>query len=212
MGSGGRFGVGTGNSGAYMTAIAEPIQFEEEIRSLIQARFDAPPVSGGSFTALLGLSANQAVGLLHEPGAGEVSASAAGLGHPLGCSPIFPSNAALAERAPSFPFFTAADSPASISGGGPSPPLKAEPPDSDSSPSLPVPIEKPRRPAKRKDREKQKVSSGLPRVPGKAKGPSKKIKTAEEHTEGDQLPYVHVRARRGQATDSYSLSERVPLN
>ncbi|KAJ8470699.1 hypothetical protein OPV22_025042 [Ensete ventricosum] len=197
MGSGGRFGVGTGNSGAYMTAIAEPIQFEEEIRSLIQARFDAPPVSGGSFTALLGLSANQAVGLLHEPGAGEVSTSAAGLGHPLGCSPIFPSNAALADRAPSFPFFTAADSPASISGGGPSPPLKAEPPDSDSSPSLPVPIEKPRRPAKRKDREKQK-----------AKGPSKKIKTAEEHTEGDQLPYVHVRARRGQATDSHSLSER----
>ncbi|CAL9772813.1 unnamed protein product [Musa acuminata subsp. burmannicoides] len=201
MGSAGSYGVGTGNSGAYMTEIAEPIRFEEEIQSLIQARFDAQPVSGGSFTALLGLSANQAVGLLHEPGAGDVSASAAassptGLVHPLGWSPTF-SNAGLAERAASFPVFAAADSPASSSGGGPSPPLKAEPSDSDSSPPLPVPIDKPRRPAKRKDCEKQK-----------AKGPAKKLKTAEEHTEDDQLPYVHVRARRGQATDSHSLAER----
>lgn len=26
---------------------------------------------------------------------------------------------------------------------------------------------------------------------------------------GEKLPYVHVRARRGQATDSHSLAERV---
>lgn len=29
---------------------------------------------------------------------------------------------------------------------------------------------------------------------------------------GEQLPYVHVRARRGQATDSHSLAERVIIS
>lgn len=28
---------------------------------------------------------------------------------------------------------------------------------------------------------------------------------------GEKLPYVHVRARRGQATDSHSLAERVNI-
>ncbi|RWV87222.1 hypothetical protein GW17_00050811, partial [Ensete ventricosum] len=92
--------------------------------------------------------------------------------------------------------------------GGPSPRLKAEPPDSDSPPPLPIPTENTQRPAKRKECEK-------------SKGPAKKSKSAEENTvaapketaaentDGEKLPYVHVRARRGQATDSHSLAERV---
>lgn len=33
----------------------------------------------------------------------------------------------------------------------------------------------------------------------------------ETSDDGEKLPYVHVRARRGQATDSHSLAERVPI-
>lgn len=49
--------------------------------------------------------------------------------------------------------------------------------------------------AKRKEREK------------KVKLPVKKSKS-EMDAEREKLPYVHVRARRGQATDSHSLAER----
>lgn len=37
---------------------------------------------------------------------------------------------------------------------------------------------------------------------------TKKSKT-EVKEDADKVPYVHVRARRGQATDSHSLAERV---
>lgn len=38
----------------------------------------------------------------------------------------------------------------------------------------------------------------------------KKVKEAEEKKEGEEdKGYIHVRARRGQATDSHSLAERV---
>ncbi|XP_065002485.1 transcription factor bHLH48-like [Musa acuminata AAA Group] len=221
-------GVGSGNSGAYTTEIAESLRFEEEIHSIVHPSLDSSPAAGGSFTALLGLPANQAVELLHETGPSEAPGSAAApsptgelwrlrLGEhaasplhlPLGCSPTFPSNAALVERAARFSVFAAEDSPALSSGGGPSPRLKAEPLDSDSPPLLPMPTEKTQRPAKRKECEKSK-----------AKGPAKKSKSAEEttaaaaketaaeNTDGEKLPYVHVRARRGQATDSHSLAER----
>ncbi|XP_078176312.1 transcription factor bHLH48-like [Carex rostrata] len=44
---------------------------------------------------------------------------------------------------------------------------------------------------------------------GNGKAKIKKGKPAEEDTDGEnKLPYVHVRARRGQATDSHSLAER----
>ena len=38
----------------------------------------------------------------------------------------------------------------------------------------------------------------------------KKTKSSDE--EAEKLPYVHVRARRGQATDNHSLAERVKYN
>lgn len=37
-------------------------------------------------------------------------------------------------------------------------------------------------------------------------------KTGGESKGSEKLPYVHVRARRGQATDSHSLAERVISN
>ncbi|RWW81082.1 hypothetical protein BHE74_00010548 [Ensete ventricosum] len=174
-------GVGSGNSGAYTTEIAESLRFEEEIHSIVHPSLDSSPAAGGSFTALLGLPANQAVELLHETGPSEAPSSAAApsptgelwrlrLGEhaagplhlPLGCSPTFPSNAALVERAARFSVFAAEDSPELSSGGGPSPRLKAEPPDSDSPPPLPIPTEKTQRPAKRKECEKSKVNREPP--------------------------------------------------
>ncbi|WOK95276.1 transcription factor bHLH48-like [Canna indica] len=211
-------GVGSGNSDTYTPEIAESLRFQEEIQSLIDPSFDGSPAAGGSFTALLGLPANQAVELLHEQGPGELPVSGAAsssptagemwrlrvgeeaapaLRLPLDCSPTFPSNAALVERAARFSVFATAESPASSTGGGPSPRLKTEPADSDSPPTLPIAAEKPQRPTKRKESEKSK-----------GKTPAKKSKNAEENTGGDKLPYVHVRARRGQATDSHSLAER----
>lgn len=77
--------------------------------------------------------------------------------------------------------------------------VKAEPADSGSksNPNSSDPSES-EKPLKRKERET------------KGKGSSKKSKaTAKQSPEdGEKLPYVHVRARRGQATDSHSLAER----
>ncbi|XP_008782895.1 transcription factor bHLH48-like [Phoenix dactylifera] len=224
-------GAGSGNSGTYTPEIAESLRFEEEIQSLMRENtvhpsLEPPPATGGSsFTALLGLPANQAVELLHDPDSGDSPAASGGcemwrfrlrdpkvMTLPSGCSPTFPSNASLVERAARFSIFAAEDSPEAASvpshthSSDHSPKPKAEPPDSDSQPICPIPGERPQRPAKRKEAEK-----GI-----KVKGPAKKgrsaeegsAKVAEDNTGGDKLPYVHVRARRGQATDSHSLAER----
>ncbi|KAG1326779.1 transcription factor bHLH48 [Cocos nucifera] len=222
-------GAGSGNSGTYTPEIAESLRFEEEIQSLMHPSLEPPPASdgGSSFTALLGLPANQAVELLHEPESDDSLAVAAAkasgremwrfrlrdpkaLTLPSGCSPTFPSNAALVERAARLSVFAAEDSPEAASvpshSGDRSPKPKAEPADSDSQPICPIPGERPQRLAKRKEADKG----------NKVKGPAKKTKSAEEgsakgaeeNTSGEKLPYVHVRARRGQATDSHSLAER----
>ncbi|XP_042498862.1 transcription factor bHLH48-like [Macadamia integrifolia] len=178
------------------------------------------PATGNSFTALLGLPPNQAIELLHEP----VSVKSQEIlaadiwkdsqeeqrtfgSYSFNCSsPIFPSNAALVERAARFSVFAAAeDSPEassvpSISSEN-SPKLKAEPADSESnrssspilSSAATIPKEN-QKSTKRKEREK-------------VKGSAKKSKT-DGNKDGEKLPYVHVRARRGQATDSHSLAER----
>ncbi|KAG6531870.1 hypothetical protein ZIOFF_005705 [Zingiber officinale] len=205
-------GVGIDNSGEYSPEIAETLRFEEEIQSLIHpSSFDgsAAPTGGGSFTALLGLPANQAVELLHDSGAREPLASRIRVGEhpvhrpfhlPLDCSSAFPSNATLVDRAARFSVFAAEGSPASSSGR-----LKAEPQDSDSPPLDPIPTG----PAKRKDTGRSKCDVRLSlSFKSQAKVTAKKSKNAEENTDGDKLPYVHVRARRGQATDNHSLAER----
>ncbi|KAK1428828.1 hypothetical protein QVD17_17668 [Tagetes erecta] len=76
--------------------------------------------------------------------------------------------------------------------------VKQEPIDSDSlHNSSPVPSDPiTSKSTKRKEREKNVKSS------------AKKSKNVANETDGEELPYVHVRARRGQATDSHSLAER----
>ncbi|RDX79663.1 Transcription factor bHLH48, partial [Mucuna pruriens] len=179
----------------------EAIQFNEEIQGIM-----APaPETANSFTALLELPPTQAVELLHSPErAGKpprhnpkpyplTSFAAAGAAANL----TFPSNAALIERAARLSVFA----------GENSPEVKRELPETDSNPSSthgggsvsdPAVENKSTKTAKRKEREK------------KVKASSKKSKSVADDSsvDGQKLPYVHVRVRRGQATDSHSLAER----
>ncbi|MED6215752.1 hypothetical protein PIB30_000756 [Stylosanthes scabra] len=182
-------------------AALDSIQFSEQIQGLM-----APaPESTSSFTALLELPPPQAVKLLHSP-----DKAPAGSGKPPCHNSIpkpypslmsiidgtrkltFPSNAELIERAARFSVFAGE--------GPPVAEVKNEPPETDSNPSstqCDPAVEN--KGAKRKEREK------------KVKATSKKSKSvaaAESSGDGERLPYVHVRVRRGQATDSHSLAER----
>ncbi|KAK4412998.1 Transcription factor [Sesamum alatum] len=167
----------------------------DEIHSLISG----PPETGrNSFTALLELPPPQAVQLLvkedfpakHLP------------------PPIFPSNIALIDRASKLSFFTSADNPLesttilSASSSMKVDTVKQEPTDSQPHPNYSSPAVSDQSPksGKRKEREKKVKESNKK---------SKKV-VANEVSEdgGEKLPYVHVRARRGQATDSHSLAER----
>ncbi|GAB2295513.1 hypothetical protein Dimus_029678 [Dionaea muscipula] len=217
-------------------------RFNEELRLMMDGAV-APPVSGSSFKALLGLPENQAMELLHSSGidnsaaaAGDIHGGAATdvvrchgvahenipyIHHQLNCSPAFPSNAGLIERAAKYSFFATAaggggcggcgggagqdDSPESSSAPSNSEakPIKVknEPADDGANPNSLLqtsdlePAGKSEKQMKRKEREK------------KEKGSSKKSRK-ENSGDGEKLPYVHVRARRGQATDSHSLAER----
>lgn len=169
-------------------------QLVDEFQRLVMA-----PDAGNSFTALLELPPNQAVELLHcetdELKRHRIS--------PFRNSslPAFPCNRELIERAARYSIFATDESPS------PSPSnsmkVKAEPLDSggsnpnSSDPTAGSESEK-EKPLKRKEREK------------KGKGSSKKSKTTANQNpeDSEKLPYVHVRARRGQATDSHSLAER----
>ncbi|KAE8098846.1 hypothetical protein FH972_016880 [Carpinus fangiana] len=194
----------------------EFLQFREEIQRLMTV----PPENASSFTALLELPTTQAMELLH-------SQSVDGAPAPLSGDPLhridddrkpfltsvngnltFPSNKALIERAAKLSVFAAGEhSPETSSVPSNSSAnlekVKSEPAETDSNPdsssqpliSDPAMENKTQRPTKRKEREK------------KGKGSSKKSKS-ESSQDAEKLPYVHVRARRGQATDSHSLAER----
>ncbi|KAM7524556.1 hypothetical protein LguiA_014458 [Lonicera macranthoides] len=184
----------------------ESLHFGEEIQNLISP----PPEAGSSFTALLELPANQAVKLLHLP---EPEESPPELAGPY----TFPSDVALIDRVSKFSIF--ADSPERNSIPSNTDKVKQEPVDMDSRPNLFVSDvmvndsdrksnklfvsdamvnNSDRKSNKRKERQK------------KVKEPAKKSKIVvdESAKDGEKLPYVHVRARRGQATDSHSLAER----
>lgn len=161
------------------------------------------PERGSSFTALLELPPTQAVELLHSPEI-EASAEAAGIwgNYPLHRSPTFPSNAGLLERASKFSVFASVrDSPETSSTAGNLGVVKLEPSDLVSNPNCcdPMVARSDLKLTKRKEREK-----------GKDSKKKKKSKTGANgvNDEEEKLPYVHVRARRGQATDSHSLAER----
>lgn len=208
-GTGGR----SGSTGGEKEEIgAESFLFGEEIQRLMTG----PPENGSSFTALLGLPANQAMELLHsqesDTAPAELSGEAWRDNHMnpdklYYCSPTFPANTTLIDRAARFSVFAAGENSPETSSvpSNSSHKVKNEPTDTDSNPnSLPPLISNPtvenknQRSTKRKEREK------------KAKGSTKKCKNASNETseEAEKLPYVHVRARRGQATDSHSLAER----
>ncbi|KAJ1409924.1 Tetratricopeptide-like helical domain superfamily [Sesbania bispinosa] len=182
----------------------DSIQFNEEIQGIM-----APaPESASSFTALLELPPTQAVELLHSPERAGKPPHHVSNPKPYPLSSFggtdtrnltFPSNAALIERAARFSVFAGENSPP--------PEVKSELPETDSNPSStqgggcvsdPVVENKNPKGAKRKEREK------------KVKVSSKKSKGVADESDGDgeKLPYVHVRVRRGQATDSHSLAER----
>lgn len=183
------------------------LQLGDELHSLMSV----PPDTGSSFTALLELPPNQAVELLVQSPDRIATITAAN--HPITlssvpfspCPPpqlIFPSDTALVDRASKFsPIVNSEEN-----SRGNLEAVKQEPmdsysnPNSSSSPAVSNPtVDQNPKSTKRKEREK------------KGKESSKKSKkAANEASEegGEKLPYVHVRARRGQATDSHSLAER----
>ncbi|XP_073132307.1 transcription factor bHLH48-like isoform X2 [Henckelia pumila] len=152
---------------------------------------------GSSFTALLELPPPQAVELL-------VNEDFRAKTPPP--PPIFPSNAALIDRASKFSVFaTAGNSPEGnsvVSGSMKPDVVKQEPPDSDSHLNSSTPAASNQSPKSLKRKEKEKKANETNKK-------SKKVAPNDiSEGSGDKLPYIHVRARRGQATDSHSLAER----
>ncbi|KAJ0246725.1 Transcription factor bHLH60 [Hirschfeldia incana] len=168
----------------------------------------------GGFTALLELPPTQAVELLHfaDTSPSPSQAAAAGIGLDVSPPPpqlhsygalTFPSNSLLLERAARFSVIANEQQNGNVSGettttsSVPSNSnsnldrVKTEPGETDSSSQR---LED-NRCGKRKELDKKVKDSAK----------KKKSKSSEEN---EKLPYVHVRARRGQATDSHSLAER----
>ncbi|KAL3533864.1 hypothetical protein ACH5RR_007385 [Cinchona calisaya] len=187
-------------------------EFNRQIGEEIHRLMSVQPESGSSFIALLELPPNQAMELLvHSPEVAVVdnanltlSGEQFGQCPPLppALPPIFPSDTALVDRASKFSPIANSDEVLTSKLET----VKQEPLDSDSNPnsnsspavSNPAVDQNPKS-AKRKDREKKGKESNK-----KSKKPANE--TSEDG--GEKLPYVHVRARRGQATDSHSLAER----
>ncbi|KAJ4885079.1 Transcription factor bHLH60 [Raphanus sativus] len=136
------------------------------------------------FTALLELPPTQALKLLHFTDSPSSSPQAAPI-----APPSFASNLALMERPARFSTEHQQNG-TNLSGETTtSSSVKTEPAETNSSSQAVN-----NRSGKRKDSDNKPKSST-----------KKKNKSSEEK---EKLPYVHVRARRGQATDSHSLAER----
>ncbi|KAK3134098.1 hypothetical protein QOZ80_6AG0544990 [Eleusine coracana subsp. coracana] len=164
-----------------------------EIQALIPASAPTGPSStsttvagsggggGGSFTALLGLPTSQAMELLLPRIAPPAPAPAP--------APSFPSDPHLVDRAARFSTF-------------------ASPTPSSPSPTPPPPPPAPASNAKRKADPADRSSKGKAAKKGKTAAGADENKPAAGDGEDEKPAYVHVRARRGQATDSHSLAER----
>ncbi|KAK9069215.1 hypothetical protein SSX86_013331 [Deinandra increscens subsp. villosa] len=158
----------------------DTFQFGEEIQSLMAVV--PPPEAGNSFTALLELPSNQAVMLLHSPEETAPNTFNSSVFPSMEMENLLETTSSVLPNSSHNNFNL----------------VKNEPIDSDSqhnsSPNLSDPIIS--KSTKRKEREKNVKSS------------AKKSKNVANETDSEKLPYVHVRARRGQATDSHSLAER----
>uniref|UniRef100_A0A1J3I9Y1 Transcription factor bHLH48 n=3 Tax=Noccaea caerulescens TaxID=107243 RepID=A0A1J3I9Y1_NOCCA len=183
----------------------ESLNFSDGFRQLVTM---PPENTGSSFTALLEMPATQAMELLHFT---DSSSSQANVNRVAGdIAPhtlhnpfrrlTFPSNSLLLDRAARFSVIATeqngnipGDSVPSNSGENLDR-VKAEP--SESDPMM----------------ENQNSTQNQNNSSGKRKEREKKVKSSTKKTksseEAEKLPYVHVRARRGQATDNHSLAER----
>ncbi|CAH8390195.1 unnamed protein product [Eruca vesicaria subsp. sativa] len=181
------FGVNSG-AGPYRDAVTglESLNFSDEIQQLVTL----PPENTGSFTALLEMPATQAMELFTSSSPATVPRITGDISpptlHPYG-SLNFPPAIAAEQNGN----FSGESVPSSFSER-----VKSEPDETDSSQRLvSYPTVENHNHNKRKTRGK-KVKSSI-----------KKTKSSEEEAEKN-LPYVHVRARRGQATNNHSLAER----
>uniref|UniRef100_A0A0D3BX59 BHLH domain-containing protein n=1 Tax=Brassica oleracea var. oleracea TaxID=109376 RepID=A0A0D3BX59_BRAOL len=188
----GRFGARSGNGVPFREVTGlESLHLGggDEFRQMVL------PENGGGFTALLELPPTRAVELLHSSSSSSSQATLHSVG-----TLTFPSNPILMERAARFSVIATEQNPnGNISGetttsSVPSNEhIKTEPAETETSDQAAVEKQN-NRCGKRKDFDKKVKSST-----------KKKSKSSEEN---EKLPYVHVRARRGQATDSHSLAER----
>ncbi|XP_010534341.1 PREDICTED: transcription factor bHLH48-like isoform X2 [Tarenaya hassleriana] len=190
------------------------VQFNEEIQRLMSLR----QCTGSSFTALLELPPTQVVELLHSTDPGDYPAVVV-VGtedlKPTFTAPVaFPPGVAVTECFSRFPILAGqqkgGDSPATSSVPSNSNPnnevVKNEPMEMDTSYRLENQNQnqnQTQRPVKRKEEERKDKQSTK-----KSKRSANAKNSEEEDKDKDKLPYVHVRARRGQATDSHSLAER----
>lgn len=199
----------------------ESLHFSDKFRQLVT--MPGPQENAGSFTALLELPATQAMELLHFSDSSCPPAAVAGVGgvigpplHPFGTL-TFPSNTVLMERAARFSVVAteqngnvSAETTSSVPSNSSAnlDRVKAEPAETDSSQQLVSdPMVENESPS-----QNQTQNQNLNNRSGKRKEREKKVKSSTKKTksseEAEKLPYVHVRARRGQATDSHSLAER----
>ncbi|CAN8254438.1 unnamed protein product [Cochlearia groenlandica] len=197
--SGGGFVSRSGVGGPCREAIGLESLSLDEFRHLVTTTI--PQENGGSFTALLELPPTQAVKLLHFTGSSSspspsLSSSQAAINTfgTLG----FPSDSSLMDRAALFSAIATENQngeEATTATKSSDAKVKTEPYETDSSQRL-ISDQSHNRSCKRKEFEK------------KAKSSTTKKKKDKSSEETEKLPYVHVRARRGQATDSHSLAER----
>ncbi|TYI65217.1 hypothetical protein E1A91_D09G142600v1 [Gossypium mustelinum] len=195
----------TASDGDQVAAL-ESLQFTDEFHRLILA---PPSDNATSLTALLELPASRALELLHSPASAKLIAAPAPSFEALKGNFLFPSNTTLIDQAARSSVFAGGVNNTNNKSNAPETTsnnstlnlekaVKSEPAETESSQPLVSDPAVETRNFKRKDREK------------KAKGSTKKSKTAvNDSSDGpEKLPYVHVRARRGEATDSHSLAER----
>ncbi|XP_031488702.1 transcription factor bHLH48-like [Nymphaea colorata] len=212
-GSSAAYGVFSAAGGGHV----EAFHLGEEIHSLVTD--SSPPENGNTFTALLGLQGTEAIELLHHPDSAHSHVESLPRGLSFGCLPTLPPNAAPAERPRRLSSLIPPaagvgrrtlpegspenSSDPSVSGEMLNQLAKVKSEAVDSDPAFVSPPQDSRSPANNNNKRKE-----TPEKPKGRSGGKKSRGVADAAEQAEKLPYVHVRARRGQATDSHSLAER----